>query len=366
MRREPGVELFDLAVLAIVLVVASAVFFVPAPLVAAAGRDGWLSVPVAGTVALAAVPVLVRGFFAPGLDPVRRYEVLVPVRVALGLAYGGFAAYLGAVVTAETMHVLAVAMPETPHVVFAGLLAAAAWIGAAHGRRGLARAGVALFPVMLVAAIANLLLAWPGNADFGELLPLLEFGFEPVLRPVPLLLAWLGEVGLLTFLAEADGGRARRAAVYLAGAYLAIVALLTMTTVTAVAVLGPVATANSFVPTVTLARLVRVSPIFNRVETAILTAWLLGIFVKLALIVLAGAAALARGLGFEESPRARRWLVTALATAAAVGALTLFPEARMLVDHIARTWPVIGTGAFALTLLVGLLPAIGRNRRRAG
>lgn len=346
----------SLGTLAVVLVVSSAIFFVPAPLAAVAGRDAWLVPLVAAVPGAAAAWAVAAAYLRPGLDPVGRLRHLPLLRVAAGLVLAAYAAYLGALVVAETAHVLATSMPETPLGVFAGMLGLAGTGLAVYGRAALARTSLIVFPVMVATAAINLVLAIPLNAEFGILLPVLEFGPGPVLASLPLVLAWMGEVLLLGFWAGSVRDRDRaRAPAYLAAAVGAVAVLLAAVVAVSVAAMGPDEVARSSIPTVALVRLVRVVPLLSRLETAALTAWLLGVYVKLGIVYYAGAAALRRSLGLREGLHAA--LVAGVAAASVGVATAAFPRLVTLLEHLQTVWPVAGTAALGFVLILALVPA---------
>lgn len=348
-----------MGVLAVILVVSSAIFFVPGPLAETAGRDAWLAPLIAVLPGMAIAHGLSVLYFRRGQDPVERLRARPWLRAAAGLSIVAYAVHLGVLVLAETIHVLVEVMPETPLPVFAAMLAVAAAVLAVYGRATLSWASLMVFPVILVAAVANVALAIPLNADFETLRPFLERGVGPVLAAVPPVLAWMGETLLLVFWAEAVGDR-QRVVRYLAAGMLAVSALLAGVAAVAVAAMGPQDVARSFVPAVTLARLVRVVPLLSRLETAVLSAWLLGIYVKLGIIAYAAGVACREALGLRRG--LERPLAAAAAGVSGVLAVVLFPRATWLLEYLRRVWPAVGVGATVLILTLGLIPAGGRAR----
>lgn len=360
MRPRDRIDLLQVSVLGVILIVSSAVFFVPSPLAQAAGRDAWL-------VPLAAVPVLVgaalglgRLYFRPRLTPLHRAAARPGLRLACGLFFAAYAGYVATLVQQETASTLAILFEGSGVEPFLAGLTVVAWVLAAYGRETVARCGVILFPLMVTAAVVNVVLALPGNADFEAVLPPLERGPAPVLGAVPLLLAWHGELLVLTFFADglADTRRVHAA---VAGSVLISVFLLTGVTLASVVVLGPAETARATVPTIVLARMVEVAPFLPRVEILILTAWLLGIFVKLGILVYVAGLALQKGFGVAE--RWRGLLTAAAAAATGVAAWGVFPNLARLLEHIRFVWPHAGSAAVLVTLLLGL---VAPPRRTAG
>ncbi|QZA32161.1 Ger(x)C family spore germination protein [Hydrogenibacillus sp. N12] len=355
------VEPAQVAVNAIVVVTTAALLYQPGPLVAEAGHDAWLAVLMATALSAAFTWGVWAAYFrwerAPG-EPPGGGRPSWTGRL-LALAFAAYAVYLGVLLIAQVATVFTTVLPEMPIAAFAAGTALTGWVLSAYGREALYRTGQFLFPLMVLASVANLVVSLAGNVDAQELLPVLEAGPGPVLRTVPLVFAFGSEV--LVLAATAGSVRApRRLASSLPLAVTLSGLLMAAYTAAAVGVLGSHEVARSTFPVLALARQVRVSLFLLRVEILTLVAWLTGTFVKEGLLLAAAGESVTRALGLGT-----RWQPAMAGVAAAATALlgvAGFSNSFALLHHVDRIFPVVAGAAAALFLLAGLLSTRGRPR----
>lgn len=361
MPRRDQVDPASIAALLIVVVLSTLVFFLPRSLSAVAGRDAWLAVLASTPVVALVVGMWYAFYFRPGLTPldrVRFYPVarwlILPVLVA-------YATYHAGGILGETVLLMVVVFQETPVWVFHATMILTTWVLVAYGRETLARLGLMVLPVMALALVTNLLILLPGNAEWAQLLPVLEGGAESLLRGVPVMLAATAETFVLAYFA--DGLSSRQGVLRpMMAAAAGMVVLLAGVAVASIVVLGPGETARAVAPTFILARLARPVPVMSRPEVFTISAWLLGIALKLALFVYVAGVTARAALGLGE-----RWqgMVHAVTTVAAVAvAAGLFPDTESWDWQFSRVWPLVGAAGLAAGLVAGLLPV--RAGRAAG
>lgn len=359
MPRRDQVDSVSLAALLIVVVLATLVFFLPRSLTAVAGRDAWLAVLVNTPVVALVLGAWYAFYLRPGLTLLDRLRghpwarwLLLPVLVAYALYHAG--GILG-----ETVMLMVVVYAETPVWAFHGTLALTAWVLAAYGRETLARVGLMVLPVMVAALFVNLAILLPGNAEWAQLLPMLEHGHAPLVRGAGVMAAAAAETLLLAYFADGLASRDRRVRPLVLAA-AGMIALLAGVTAACVAVLGPGETTRAVAPTFVLARLARPVPVLSRPEIFTISAWLLGIALKLALFVYVAGVTLRVTLGLTER---RQGLVHATVTAAAVAvAFWLFPDTQRWEWQFTRVWPLVGWAGLAAGTAAGLLPVDPRRR----
>ncbi|GAB6876889.1 GerAB/ArcD/ProY family transporter [Thermaerobacter litoralis] len=361
MPRRDQVDPASIAALLIITILATLVFFLPRSLAAVAGRDAWLAVLAATPAVGLVVGAWYALYFRPGLTPLDRVRFhpvarwfVLPVLVA-------YAAYHAGGILGETILLMVIVFQETPVWVFHATMAVTTWVLAAYGRETLARLGLMVLPVMVVALAVNLAILLPGGAEWAQLLPLLEGGPATLLRGIPVLVAATAETLILTYFA--DGLRARdRIGRALVWAVAGEIVLLAGVAVACVVFLGPGETARAVAPTFILARLARPVPVLSRPEVFTISAWLLGIALKLALFVYVAGVTTRVTLGLSDRWQAAiHGVMTAVAVAVAV---LLFPDSQRWDWQFTRVWPLVGMAGLGAGLVAGLLPARGERKVR--
>lgn len=344
----------QIAINAVIVVISSAVVYLPSTVVFLAGRDAWMSILIAGFIFAVYAWLLIRLYFAHGQTPTRlASSVGGPwLRAAVGLLLCGYSSFVTTLVLRETSSLFTIIMPETPGGVFIAAIGFTGAILAIYGREPVLRCGELFFPVLVAISIVNLLVVLPGNTDFGELLPLLELGIWPVLAAVPPLVTWGGEILLLTVFADSVYNP-KQLPRSLLSATAGIMLLMLGFTVSSITVLGTVESWRSNVPALALARQVRITAYFTRIETLLMTAWLIGTLIKTGITLYCAAWALEGGLNISG-----RWRVHLILFLAFITGLTgyfLVPDQAALVDFLNEYWPPVGLTAMAFMLLLGVI-----------
>lgn len=272
----------QLFLLALPVVNATAVLFVPGLVGTTAGRDGWMAPILAPVVVLILIAI-----FRPMLRrwPQRTFievgrEALGPwVGGALGILFAGWCLHTAAVVLREFGEVLSSTMlPLTPLTVILLLqVVAVAWISR-NGLSALGRCAEIMIPINNVFIVIILLLA-TRDADFRHLQPVLEHGPGPVLRASIIPVAWFGELVLIAFLWPRLK-QPRKGPVALAYACIWIVLVLSFGSAMAQANFGPVVPRLSL-PTLVVARMISIGDFLERIEPLLIIVWVADNFVKL-------------------------------------------------------------------------------------
>lgn len=359
MSRRDEVDGVTLGVLSIITVLSSLVFFLPRTLAHLAGRDAWLAAVTGTPLAVLVTGAWVKLYFRPGLTPLDRVRHHRWWAAAVRFLLTVYAAYHAGGILSEAVFLLAIVYPETPTWVFHLGLGGTALVLAGYGRETIGRVGLVLLPLMILTLGVNFLILLPASGEWVQLLPMLEHGIGPVVATMPFTLAAAAETVVLTFLADGLGTpQRRRIARVLAASVIVQQMLLAVVVAVCVAALGPGETARSLAPTLTVSRLARPIPLLARPEVFTLSAWLLGITIKVALFVYVTGVLVRDILGLDEG-----WQPLAHGVAAAVAtaiATTLFGDASRWQYQFQWIWPVVGAGGFLAALLPALVP---RSRR---
>lgn len=352
-----------LAVLLVAAIVDLNFLGAPRAIVAAAGHDGWLSVPVSLPPYLLTVWVLFRLVERhPGMTLVEiSRQVLGPyLGVPVVVLYGVFWILSAAFLVQLQSHLFTRALlPNTPPFVLSAYMLVLAVYLARHGLEPMARLFL-LLVVALVLTLAPLALLTVGRSDPGRLLPVLEGGWRPVLQG-----AWVTygaghgvEFLLMTgpFLATYRGGLKAS----IAGAVLVNV-LATAVTLLLIMRFGARDVANHSWPTLSLVTVVEL-PGFTgfRLDPLFLSLWCVFVFASVTFRLYLTAFAAQRLLRLSQI---RGPVLAAAAVVASLCAVDVNP-----LDLLAWVGPLIRwiTPVFTLfipllLLAVGALRGLGRS-----
>ncbi|MBX6377225.1 MAG: GerAB/ArcD/ProY family transporter [Clostridia bacterium] len=366
--EQPCLSVWQVAALSATTAFSSAVLFTPAMAARTSGRDAWLAALAggAGTALFVVLWTELAQRCPEGpVEGVRARVGELPSAI-VGLLYAWFFLRLATLVLRETTAVFGVMMPETPSIVFTGLMASAAAYAVWHGIEAIARATLILLAPLVLVLVAIIGLVPPGNLHLDRLLPVLERGVGPVLVGALQHAGWFGEMVIcLWLLPMSRDRRAARAVLWASAGALAVSAA--ALTALATATLGPYELAREFVPTLTLVRLINLAGFVQRLDAVLISAWALGTLVKLSVLFHLTAAALATGLAL---PRQRLLAVLTGATAVAFSHLLLPTTARLeaALDRFFRGDALFFEAALPaalLFLLAVLQPHGGAGRQRS-
>lgn len=358
----------QLALLMFTTVVPTAVLFVPAVTARDARQDGWISLLVVATAyglfVVTVITALARRF--PGRSLVEySQEILGPwLGRAVGLAYFFFFLHPGSIVVREFGDFLATAfMPETPLIVFnITILGLAAW-AVRHGLEVMCRVNQFIFPLFIASIGALLILVLP-EMNLSNLQPVMAGGLKPIIKGALAPAGWRGEVALAAMFLPAVN-RPAEARKYLALAVVAMGVVLAWATVVTFATMGPL-TARLVFPMFEVARYISIAVFLERVEAAILTLWVTGLTVKIAVFYYAAVLAAAQVLGLKDY----RPLVLPVGVILASWSVLVFDNIPEMVEWLGKIWPpyayVFELGIPALLFLLAVLRRKGGGTTRKG
>lgn len=284
------------------VVLSTSVLYVPSITASAAGRDGWISVLVLsslyGLLVALVILKLVRRF--PD-KTIIDYAPLI-LGTILGKLLGGlyvlvFIHICSAVVREFGDFLLSAFMPETPIIVFIMvLLILAAWC-AKSGIEVICRTNDFIFIMFILSVIAILIFVIK-DADFANLLPVMENGIKPVIKGALTPSAWRGEIFILLMLYPYIDYQEKTAG-YLYMAVILMTLILLPATAITTAVFDNITPYLDF-PFFSLARIISISNFFQRIEGIILIMWVAGVTVKVAAFYYISALGTAQLLGLDD------------------------------------------------------------------
>lgn len=282
----------------IVLIIFTAIMFLPTVTAQIAGRDAWL-VPLMATVPSLYIVLVIFALWkkSPCQTIFQYLETILGVWPGklVGIFYLFFFLHTNDIIIREFSELLSISVfPRTPPVIFHALmLMLCAW-GVRGGLEVLARTIELLIPKVIFAFGVIFILVIIKEMDFRNFQPVLANGVAPILKATLAPEAWLGEVILLGMLLPylvkpEEGKRSTIWAMVFVGLFLSATAFINT------AVFGSF-TAHLTLPTFELFRNISLG-FFQRIEALIVAMWIVGLFAKIALfyyVFVLGTAQLAK------------------------------------------------------------------------
>lgn len=342
--------------------IGSSFLVLPSLLAVASRQDAWLAVLLAAAVQLLLLPLYYAiGKQMKGASFVGYVESILGRRAGRLAAAGAilFYPYLSMALTLRNLgdFVATDVLEYTPpHVTYAVMLAAV--ICAVRG--GLSVCG-RTFETLLGVAVPLLLLVFFGlvpNAKPENLLPILEFGWKPVVRGAYPLFAfpYLETAFFVFFVPHMDFGVWKRTllrSILLSGGIYFLMVLLS------VAVLGAGVVTRLTFPVYFVLRTFAIGAVFGRFEVLVSVLWYIFIFARLSLMLFIAV----YGLGEVLRLSSPQVLAIPLSLVAFLAAERIWPNTTYNLELL----PVWSAYAFALGFLFPLLLWLaGRLRERKG
>ncbi|HHV75806.1 MAG TPA: endospore germination permease [Syntrophothermus lipocalidus] len=277
----------QLAWLMTTALLATVIYFVPQIAARSVEQDAWLTAAIATVWGIINVLVIMAlGRLFPGLTLLEYIPLIIgkPMGKLLGALYAVWFLLIGAFVLRELGMLLNIAvMPETPTAVFTVTGIALVFYAIRSGLEVWTRVNEVLLPIILLAIIAVIVLPVP-SMDFRRLLPIADHPIGALLASSFVSASWRGEVFMASMFLPALSGLQRSTrnlvlVVVLVGLILAAIE------VAAVATFGGVQTGQLELPVFSLARMINLGKVLDRVEVLIVFTWILGNFVKLCIFM---------------------------------------------------------------------------------
>ncbi|HHY92608.1 MAG TPA: endospore germination permease [Firmicutes bacterium] len=301
MREDGRISRRQLAALLGSFLIGSSTILLPT---AKARQDGWLAVLVALVAGLGVTWLwlaLAQRLGAPAVSGIR--DTLGPyLGIPIALLYLWYYLHLGALVVRNVSEIYVTAvMPETPIIVFTGMVVLLAAATVRSGLEVLGRLAELLFPLLFLAVLTGhiLVIATPNLVHWEYLQPVLERGPLPVLQAALTVFAFpFGETVLFINLVPYtfNNARAGRPLMLLT---IVVGLLLVGTTVLHTATLGADAVRVNF-PGLAMLREVNLADFLTRMEVLGIFVWTFGTFLKICVCYWALALGLAELGGLAD------------------------------------------------------------------
>lgn len=353
----------QLAFLITTVLITTVVFWMPQLGARIVEQDVWITALIAsvwGTISVLVIIALARRY--PGLTIIEYLPLILgrPLGKIFGALYTFWFLSIGAVIIIEFAHFLNnTIMPGTPLGVFMVTVMILCFYALRSGLEVWARVNEILFLVVAPAMLAVIVLPF-SNMDFSRLLPLADHPLGLLISASTNSASWRGEVILAGMFIPAlvsfrNTSRNLIISVVLIGFILAAVEI------SAVAVFGGVLTGQKEFPFFSLARMISIARIFDRLEVLIVIALLLGTFFKICAFLYCSTLGAAQVFGFKEY----QFLLLPLSVLMLALARNFFKGVPELTDFLTNIWPGYGLLSFELVIPLFLyLIAIFRPLRQ--
>jgi spore germination protein KB len=281
----------------------NAILLIPSAVTATAKQDAWLSVLLsvfAGLAIIYTYATLSRMFPGKTFVQYSRETLGKYPGLLAGLIMTWFALHLGSLVVRNFGDFLAsTVLQRTPMVVSDSIIMALVVLGSRVGLEALSRVNRLLIPAMVILLFIIVFLGI-SEADLKTILPVLENGVKPVIMGSLAVVGFpFAETVLFTMLlpSVSDPGKARRALVIggLAGG-----ALLFLTVLRTLLVLGPASTARMWFPALEAIRMIDIFNIIQRIESVVIIAWIFLGFIKISVCFYAFVLGLSQLINLKE------------------------------------------------------------------
>ena len=324
---------FQTILLLVNLITATAVMFVPSIATSIAGRDSWLTPLIAvlpGIYQALIIGSLGKRF--PGQTLIQYLQTVFytwPGRV-LGLFYLFFFLHTNAIIIREFGELITTTiMPRTPLVIFNVVILLLCAYAIRGGLEVLARVIEISIPFIIIVVLVLVALT-ANNANFNNLLPILEKGISPVVKASLVPIAWQGEIILLAmflpYLAKPEQGK-----------YCAIIAqlligfLVSANIIAILAVLGPNHVAKLVFSTYSLIRDYSI----GRSDPFVIILWVTSLFGKIALFYYVTAIGTAQLFNLKDY----RILVFPLGVLLATLSIFVVENIINIVEYMSKSFP---------------------------
>jgi spore germination protein KB len=340
----------------------NSILIIPAALASLAKQDAWISVLLATAMQLALAPVLILVGKQMNGKTFMEYLSALFGKIAAGLILAAVIVFVPLLTLAASLRnlgdfITTVFIPETPieivHFTFLMVV-----IYSFHkGISALGGAVEVMLPTLVLLMVVLLVTLSP-RVDPHMLMPVMEKGWRPILHGALILwgLSFSGQIMFLFFLPHLPKG-AKLRPLFVDSTILSGIPIML---VTAFAVMTFSATGTSWLsfPSYSMASVISIGEFFERVESMIAFIWIVVIFYRVSLYMLASSSGIAQIFGLKDS----KYLVIPLA-------LFIYKLCEIIWSNVVSdkelvsVWPYY-SASFGIALPLLLLVA-GRVRRKS-
>lgn len=363
---EPGrISERQLAMLMTTILLATVIYFMPQVAARVVEQDAWITSLLAtgwGILNLLVIIALARRF--PNLTLIEYLPLILgrPLGKLLGALYTVWFISIGAFILREFGMLLNIAaMPETPTAVFIVTVIILVFYAVRSGLEVWTRVNEILVPLIILAIIAVIILPVP-EMDFRRLLPVADHALGPLLVSSFISASWRGEVFMAAMFIPALASF-RHTSRNLVMVVILIGIILSAIEVATIAIFGGVDTGQLELPVFSLARMISLAKVFDRLEVLIVFTWILGNFIKICAFMYCSLQATSQVLGFKDY----QFLLLPTAVLMVALADNELESVAEFTDFLANVWAGYALLSFELVIPIILyLIAIFRPHEKRG
>ncbi|WP_028548161.1 GerAB/ArcD/ProY family transporter [Paenibacillus sp. UNC451MF] len=328
-----------------------------------AGRSAWLSVIGVGLILTCWLPLLIYVMKKTNMEPIftwlkRKYGPTLSMILRVPVLIYIFA--LGTITIVDTVAwVKSMFLPDTPTwFITLSLMGVCIW-ASYSGVRTIARCGIFLLPIVVLFGIFVSLVNIP-RKHYHYLLPLLEDGFDPVLKGMYIVGGGMVEIVMVLLLQQHVDQKLKFSQLLLT--LWLLVGLTTGPLIGAIAEFGPDEAARLRYPAYEEWRLVRIGHYVEHVDFLSIFQWLSGAFIRLSLSIF-----LIKDLIQGYASKKSNSLTLVVIIAGLMTVIVLLPHSDKDFVKFLNQWYFTGAIAITLVFSIGvMLLAWIKKQERSG
>lgn len=340
-------------------VVSTLILSVPGVMVGFAKQDAWMSVfpaSLTGIISIWVMTTLANRY--PGLT-IMEYSSRI-VGKWLGKIFGFYFTYylfffISSTVNEHAGFINTVLLPRTPSYVGIVTILVLAGLAVFSGIEVIGRCNEFLVPI-IIALLIPLFILSIGDADPGQLKPVLGEGMMPVLKGAVVPSAWMSQFffmgWLLPYLNQPQ--KARKASFI---ALISMVVLIVIIDLVAIMVFGPISGRLNF-SFLRVVEYIGIVGSLERMEALAVSVWIMGIFVKVSVLLFMFCLSVSQLFNVKSY----RGIVSPVTLLSIVGSVWIFKNAAEFQAWITHSYPILAL--FTQSLLPLSLLIIDTLRRR--
>ncbi|MGE5398577.1 MAG: GerAB/ArcD/ProY family transporter [Chitinophagales bacterium] len=363
MTGEGKISERQLTFIMVTVLLATVLFFAPQLVSRSVEQDAWITAIIATLLGLINVLVIVYlGRRFPGLTIIEYLPLILgkPLGKLLAILYCFWFLFINAfIIRTVGIFLNTTFMPNTPVGVFDVTMVALTFFALRSGLEVWARVNEILLPIIILALLAVITLPLP-DMDFRRLLPI---GVHPVgilVLSSFISASWRGEIFAVGMFLPSLNREQHMVRNLIIGALLVGV-ILGLVEIATVAVFGGTNTGQLEFPFFSLARVISLAKIFDRMEIVIVMTWVIGTFIKICVFLYSATKGITQVVGFKNF----QYILFPIALLSVALADNIVPDVAQITDFMTNVWGAYGLLSFELVIpVLLLLVTVIRGKKR--
>lgn len=287
--------------LIIITIISTAILYLPTILYNEAKQDGWLSIILSIIVGIIIAYIIINLSLMFKDKTIIQYSELIVGKVlgkVISLIFCLFFIHINSIIIREFAELLSGPfLPETPTLFFIIVIVMLSLYAVSKGLEVIVRINQIIFPIFLFATIFILLLSLK-EMELSKLLPIIADGVKPVLMGTYKHLIWYSETLIIAMLIPYINipYKVRRQAVI----SIIVTGLVELFVFVSIVVSYGKATISLTFPFLTFARYVSVGNFIERLDSFIISMWIMGVFIKITIFYYCAVLSLTQWLKYKD------------------------------------------------------------------